>query len=160
MGVQTHPHLSPFAGEPPGGRAPAQAAADPDGGLGLAGAVGGGEGLGVVTALTQDDAMLEARPTLGNALKRGGGGGEGGEGGGGGGLDQSRVVHCGGQDWLLQGSRSMGRWVRQWLSSTVSSSAGPIRRMHSTVLVLTPPSHVLPHSDQTPMNHLGTESHT
>ena len=68
--------------------------------------------------------------------------------------DQSSVTHCGGQDWLLQGSLSMGLWVRQWLSSTVSSSAGWIRRMHSTVLVLTPPSHVFPHSDQSPMNHL------
>ncbi|KAG7254721.1 hypothetical protein CRUP_012034 [Coryphaenoides rupestris] len=68
--------------------------------------------------------------------------------------EPSRVTHCGGQDWSLQGSRSMGRWVRQWLSSTVSSSAGSIRRMQSTVRVRTPPSHVLPHSDQTPINHL------
>lgn len=68
--------------------------------------------------------------------------------------DQSRVTHRGGQDWLLQASRSIGRCVRQWLSSRVSSSAGPIFLMHRTVRVRIPPSHVFPQSDQSPINHL------
>jgi len=37
----------------------------------VAGAVAGGEGLGLVAALAQDDAVLEARPTLGRALRTG-----------------------------------------------------------------------------------------
>ena len=56
--VRATPYLSPFAGDPSGGRAAAQAAADPDGGLGVAGAVCGREGLGLVAALAQDDAVL------------------------------------------------------------------------------------------------------
>lgn len=36
----------------------------------MARAVGGREGLGQVAALTQGDAMLEARATFGRALKR------------------------------------------------------------------------------------------
>lgn len=68
--------------------------------------------------------------------------------------DQSSVTHLGGQDWLLQDSCSIGRWVRQCASSRVSSSAGPIFLMHRTVLVLIPPSHVFAHSDQSPIYHL------
>lgn len=155
-------HLSPFTGDPARGRAAPQAAADADRRLVVARAVGGREGLGEVAALAQGDAVLEAGAALRRALRgrrrrcqertRLGGAAADSE------ChhtsDQSRVTHLGGQDWLLQASRSMGRWVRQWVSSSVSSSAGPIFLMHRTVLVLMPPSHVFPHSDQSPMNHL------
>lgn len=122
--------------------------------------------------------MLEAGATLGRALVGGEGREEqrretngdstavggvvGGEGDSGGPptSDQSRVTHLGGQDWLLHASCSMGRWVRQWTSSSVSSSAGLIFRTHTTVRVRIPPSHVFPHSDQSPINHLGGEGKT
>lgn len=135
----------------------------------MARALGGRESLGQVAALAQSDAVLEAGAALRRALGRDG------KSGGvrakarclrrlkrGGFLsrgrrltsDQSRVTHFGGQDWLLHASCSMGRWVRQWTSSSVSSSAGLIFLMHRTDRVLIPPSHVFPHSDQSPINHL------
>ena len=73
--MRAPPHLSPFTGHPAGGRAAAQAAANPDGGLGVAGAVRRGEGLGLVAALTQHDAMLEPQPAFRSALEEGGEGG-------------------------------------------------------------------------------------
>ena len=86
----------------------------------MARAVGGWEGLGQVAALTQGDAVLEAGPTFRCALKReekdvrGGTSGQHSERKGSSECgrrtsDQSRVTHLGGQDWLLQDSRSMGR---------------------------------------------------
>lgn len=68
--------------------------------------------------------------------------------------DQSRATHCGGQDWLLQGSFSTGRCVKQLPASSVSSSEGPIFLMQRTVRERIPPSQVLLHSDQSPINHL------
>lgn len=127
-------------------------------------AAGRRKGLGEVAALTQGNAVLKARTTFRCALQREGkvlntyldsamsyrktliitGLTS----------DQSRVTHFGGQDWLLQDSLSIGRWVKQWVSSSVSSSAGPIFLIQRTVLVLIPPSHVFGHSDQSPINHL------
>lgn len=162
-------YLSPFAGGPARRWTPPQAAADPDRRLALTRALGRRESLGQVAALTQGNAMLEARAALWRALGRAEKSG---------GVratpqhhcqlqpgarltsDQSRVTHFGGQDWLLHGSCSMGRWVRQWTSSSVSSSAGLIFLMHRTVRVLIPPSHVFPHSDQFPINHLEEKSCT
>ena len=62
-------HLSPFSRDPARGRTAAQAAADADRGLVVAGTVGGGEGLGQVAALAQDDAVLEPGATLRRALR-------------------------------------------------------------------------------------------
>ncbi|TNN68190.1 hypothetical protein EYF80_021673 [Liparis tanakae] len=158
-------YLSPFTGDPARRRTAAQAAADADRRFVVARAVGGREGLGEVAALAQGDAVLEARPAFRRALWDGGGDGvrqthaDGPEGQNTAGVsdrtsDQSKGTHLGGQDWLLHDSRSIGRWVRQCVSFSVSSSAGPILRMQTTVLVRMPPSHVFPHSDQSPMNHL------
>lgn len=69
--------------------------------------------------------------------------------------DQSKATHCGGQDWLLQGSFSIGRCVKQLVLSSVSSSEGPIFLIQRTVRERTPPSQVLLHSDQSPINHSG-----
>ena len=64
-------YLSPLPRDPARRRAAAQAAAHAHGGLAVVHAHGRGEGLSQVTALAQDNAVLEARATLGSALRAG-----------------------------------------------------------------------------------------